>query len=664
MADMIKFYKGALANLPASGTNGALYITTDEGAIYLGTGVGMKRLGDFVQVDAVANLPASANTYALYYCVAENVLAKWSGTEWKQVNKQPTKDELKVLLGLDTEGVVTKAIAAAKKAGDDAGVAAANAQKDVDALEAYVGTIPDGYTEETVIAYINKKAEETLNAASGGSSESAASVKAALDTEIARAKAAEEANAKAAADAQTAADNAQTTADGKTTMAEVEAKGYATKEEAKGYADAKNNAIAAAQKAGDDAQADVDALELKVGTVAEGKTVVGLISDAQTAADNAQDAVDTLAGKVGTVPSDKTVVQMISDAQTAATYDDKEVRGLISDNADAIDAIEKDYLKKADKEALQSNIDTVSGKVDTLNGNAETEGSVDYKIAQAVAAIMENPDDTMNSINELVNWIDDHAEDALELSNQVTTNKNDIATLNGLVGTTGVAAQIEAAITEALKVEGKDKYALATELAAAIERIVALEAIDHDHSNKTVLDGITAEKVAAWDKAEENAEAHADSLNSAMNTRVLALEAIDHDHTNKDELDLIVSGDKAKWDDAYAKRHEHSNKTVLDGITSDKVATWDTVTSKAAQTDLDGAITRIGTAEGKITALETESAKHALKTEVEAVETALNTYKTDNDAAVSLKANATDVYAKTETYTKGEVEALLTWGDF
>ena len=83
MADMIKFYKGALANLPASGTNGALYITTDEGAIYLGTGTGMKRLGDFIQVDAVANLPTTgANTSALYYCVAENVLAKWDGSEW------------------------------------------------------------------------------------------------------------------------------------------------------------------------------------------------------------------------------------------------------------------------------------------------------------------------------------------------------------------------------------------------------------------------------------------------------------------------------------------------------------------------------------------------------------------------------------------------------
>lgn len=110
---------------------------------------------------------------------------------------------------------------------------------------------------------------------------------------------------------------------------------YATTTEAQGYADAKDEAIAAAQKAGDDAQADVDALAEKVGTVADGKTVV----------------------------------QMIEDAREAATYDDTQVKADIKTNADAITK---------------------------LNADSETEGSVDYKIAQAVAAIMENPDETMN----------------------------------------------------------------------------------------------------------------------------------------------------------------------------------------------------------------------------------------------------------------------------
>ena len=50
------------------------------------------------------------------------------------------------------------------------------------ATKEYVGTIPTSYTETNIVSYINKKAEETLAAAQGGSSETAASVKQQLDT--------------------------------------------------------------------------------------------------------------------------------------------------------------------------------------------------------------------------------------------------------------------------------------------------------------------------------------------------------------------------------------------------------------------------------------------------------------------------------------------------
>lgn len=60
-------------------------------------------------------------------------------------------------------------------------------------------------------------------------------------------------------------------ASGKATMADVEAKDYATKTEAQGYADAKDAAIAAAKKAGDDAataaQAAQDTADAKVASV-------------------------------------------------------------------------------------------------------------------------------------------------------------------------------------------------------------------------------------------------------------------------------------------------------------------------------------------------------------------------------------------------------------
>lgn len=68
----------------------------------------------------------------------------------------------------------------------------------------------------------------------------------------------------------------------KTTMVAVEAKGYATKTEAQGYADAKDTAIAEAKKAGTDAQTSVTALSGKVGNLPEGATattVVGYVDE-------------------------------------------------------------------------------------------------------------------------------------------------------------------------------------------------------------------------------------------------------------------------------------------------------------------------------------------------------------------------------------------------
>lgn len=60
-------------------------------------------------------------------------------------------------------------------------------------------------------------------------------------------------------------------------------------------------------------------------------------------------------------------------------------------------------------------------------------------------------------------------------------------------------------------------------LAAALkEKINTAAEGNHSHANKTVLDGITAEKVAAWDAAEQNAKNYVDGL-VASNDEVTAV---------------------------------------------------------------------------------------------------------------------------------------------
>lgn len=137
---------------------------------------------------------------------------------------------------------------------------------------------------------------------------------------------------------------------------------------AKKYADGKDATIAAAKKAGDDAQADVDALETKVGTVSDGKTVV----------------------------------QMIADAQAAATYDDTALKGRVTNTETAIN---------------------------TLNGNGD--GSVKKQVADAVAGIVADAPEAYDTLKEISDWISTHASDASAMNSQINTNKNAIATLNG-----------------------------------------------------------------------------------------------------------------------------------------------------------------------------------------------------------------------------------------
>lgn len=162
-------------------------------------------------------------------------------------------------------------------------------------------------------------------------------------------------------------------------------------------ADATTKANKALEDAKADAEKYIDATEL---TTAQ--------SEQNTAIETAYKAADKkITDSIGTVPADKTVVGMIAEAQTAATYDDTEVRGLVSANTNAISAInntETGILALAKKYADDNDADTVyddtavkadiaknAGAIATLNGNDQTAGSVAYQVkALADGAVADN----------------------------------------------------------------------------------------------------------------------------------------------------------------------------------------------------------------------------------------------------------------------------------
>ena len=203
-----------------------------------------------------------------------------------------------------TVKTVTDAIAAVISDGDDAAAdntihgAKLYAEDKANAALASAKTYADGLVGDTSaigkkVAVLEGKVDvnSVSSAISTAKTEAITAAGTAADTKVAAAKTAilgEEGYKQTVKSAYELASQ-------KTTMTEVENKGYAVKTEV-------DEAIKDAKSAGTTAQAAVAALDTKVGAVTEGKTVV----------------------------------QMISEAQSAATYNDAAVKADIKKNADAI----------------------------------------------------------------------------------------------------------------------------------------------------------------------------------------------------------------------------------------------------------------------------------------------------------------------------------------
>ena len=193
---------------------------------------------------------------------------------------------------------------------------------------------------------------------------SAAAVQGNLDTEVLRAKAAEEANAAAIAAEKARMDAFMLDADVQgqavDTLKEIQA--YITSD---GTAAAEMTAaIATAQAAADKAQGEVDALEEVVAgvkaTADAAATQVALDAEIlrADAAEKANAAAIKAIADDYLKGADKTALEGQISAEAAAA------RAAEQANADAIKAISDDYLKASDKTELQGNIDAKVAQAD------------------------------------------------------------------------------------------------------------------------------------------------------------------------------------------------------------------------------------------------------------------------------------------------------------
>lgn len=147
-------------------------------------------------------------------------------------------------------------------------------------------------------------------------------------------------------------------------------------------------------------------------------SLVDAINEVQGEVEANDTEIAGINSKIGTVAEGKTVVQLIEDAKIAATYDDTAIKASVKSNTDAIAV---------------------------LNGNATKEGSVDKKVADAVAKIVAEAPEAYDTLQEIAAWISKHPENSTAMNAQINTNKQDIADLKALVGQLpeGLSAEID-----------------------------------------------------------------------------------------------------------------------------------------------------------------------------------------------------------------------------
>lgn len=253
-------------------------------------------------------------------------------------------------------------------------------------------------------------------------------------------------------------------------------------------------------------------------------------------------ALEAQAGKIQTMEGQIAALE-------AGTYDDTEVRGLIADN-------------KAAHEANAAAIATLNGAADVVGSVANTANAA---AAAEVAKIVANADADFDTLKEIADWILNDTTGAADMANDIKALEDKMV---GIEET--VVKSIAAAIEEALKSEGADKYALASDLVALADRVKAIE--DAGYQNAEQVGSAIDAKIAALDlankydakgaaaAAETAAKAYADGLAVNYDAKGSAATAESNAKSYADGLvaNCDVKGAAAAAE-AAAKSHSDAN---------------------------------------------------------------------------------------------------------
>ena len=274
------------------------------------------------------------------------------------------------------------------------------------------------------------------------------------------------------------------------------------------------------------------------------------------------------------------------------------------DNVDAYTKSETDAkieAAKYDDSTVKASIKANTDAIDILNGTGD--GSVDKKVADAVAGILNGAPEAYDTLKEISDWISTHGASAAEMNTQINTNKTDIANLVKLVGSLPAGTEAKTIVEYIDSKVGAIDYsdAIATakqEAIAAATADATTKANTAETNAKKYADGLaknyaTAEQGAKADSALQKADITEGLTNGtiSVNGEDVSVHGLGTAaYQNTDAFDAKGAAAQALTD---AKTYADSK---VDGVDLSGIAT-----NAAAIEALD---TKVETAEGKLTTIQ------------------------------------------------------------
>lgn len=265
----------------------------------------------------------------------------------------------------------------------------------------------------------------------------------------------------------------------------------------------------------------------------------------QSNIDDVDDKVINLTNYVGTYTKleDQTIDTVVGYVDAKVAAENKAATDAIKEVADAL---AEEVVRATEAEAdLQQQITSNKNAIDILNGDANTTGSVKKQVADAVASIVNNADESFDTLQEIAEWIAEGgvAGTAATLVSDVREAQQDIDALQALMGTDSVQKQITDAINNL-----DSNVAATAENEGKVGVLTGVTQTDGKLTAKTESIVYTAAKTDALLDAEKQAREAADTtltnnLNKEIQDRqaAIAQEVTDRNTAIKNAVEALDS---------------------------------------------------------------------------------------------------------------------------